>query len=130
MACFFVRDNQIYDELLDVEAASINTAKGDAAVRQDTFGFYAKKAEAADEEITFVYRCRQVQANKKIGTGEAIVSGDRLYYIVASDKVSPNYSGTPGTDYYFCGWAKEGAAVADTTVLINFDGTRHTEAGR
>lgn len=130
MACFFVRDNQIYDELLDVEAASINTAKGDAAVVRDTFGFYGKKAEDVAEEIVFIYRCRQVEANKKTGTGEAILAGDRLYYIVASDLVSPNYAGTEGVNFYFCGWAKEDAAANDATVLMNFDGTRHTEAGR
>lgn len=127
---FLAVDNLIYDELFNVEAASIATEKGDAAVVEDTFGFYMKKAESASEEITFIYRCRQVEAQKKTGTGEDIKSGERLYYIVASKKVSPNYSGSAGTDYYFCGWAKKDAGANEASVLMNFDGTRHTEAGR
>lgn len=127
MGPFLAKDVTIYDELWDVEAASAATLKGDAAVVQDVFGFYAKNAESATEEISFIYRCRQVQADKKVGTGEAILAGDRLYYIVADGKVSPTASGTPGTDSYFCGWAKKDAGALETTVLMNFDGTRYNE---
>lgn len=128
--CFFAREGHIYDELWDVEAASAATLKGDAAVVQDVFGFYAKDAESATEEICFVYRCRQVEARKVTGTGEDILAGDRLYYIVAQDAVSPNIpaGGVLGTDYYNCGWAKKDAGANVATVIMNFDGTRYNLA--
>ena len=123
------KDNVIYDELWDVTVgAAITISKGDAAVRQDVFGFYIKNQEAASEEMTLVYRCRQVEADKRTGTGEAIISGDRLYYYPATTNVSPTATGTAGTDYYFCGWAKKSATASATTVLMNFDGTRYDEA--
>jgi len=120
------KDNAIYDELWDVIPATAVT-KGDAAVRQNVFGFYAKTRETAGEEITLIYRCRQVLADKRTGTGEAIISGDDLYYYPLTANVSPTATGTAGTDYYWCGWAKKSATASETTVLMNFDGTRYTE---
>jgi hypothetical protein len=124
---FLAKDVTIYDELWDVEAASASTKKGDSKVVQDVFGFFVKDAEAALEEISFVYRMRQVESDKKVGTGEAILAGDRLYYYPPTDDVSPNKTGTYGTDYYFCGWAKKDAGALDEHVLMNFDGTRYNE---
>ncbi len=123
-----MKDNQIYDELWEAVPGNTTTEKGDAVLRQDTFGFYMKDSESTTEEVIIVYRCRQVLATKVTGTGEAIISGDRLYYIVASDAVSPNATGTAGTDYYYCGTAKKGATASATTVLMRFDGTRYDEA--
>lgn len=124
---FIWKDNEIYDELWDEEPATA-VATGDAAVVQDCFGFYIKEREAAGEEVCFVYRCRQVLADKKVGTGEAIIHGDRLYaYPADGHLVSPNAVGNFGVDYYFCGWAKEDADAAATSVLMNFDGTRWDE---
>lgn len=131
----FSKDNIIYDELWDVEAPT-GTLKGYAAVVQDVLGFYAKAAESSDEEVCFVYRDRQVLANKRVGTGEAILAGDKLYayrigaaaWTVPQDvEVSPTATGTAGTDYCFCGWAKKDASALETTVLMNFDGTRYNE---
>ena len=129
---FEPKDDIIYDELWDVAPAAA-VAKGEAAVRQDVFGFYFFASDPNDEDLdtdetTFIYRMRQVLADKATGTGEAITSGDRLYYYPANDNVSPTATGTAGTDYYFCGWAKKDATTSDTTVLMNFDGTRYDEA--
>ena len=100
--------------------------KGEAAVVQDVFGFYLVDA-AIDEEVCFVYRMRQVEADKRVGTGEDILAGDELFYIPAEDVVTPTAGTTPGTNSYFCGWAKKDASAADTKVLMNFDGTRYDE---
>lgn len=126
--CFQPREITIYDHLWDVEAVSAATLKGDCAVVQDVFGFYIKDAESATEEICFVFECRQVQARKLTGTNEDIHAGDRLYYQVAQDAVSPNTGGgAAGTDYYPCGFALKDAAASATSVLMKFDGTRYNE---
>lgn len=129
---FEPKDDVIYDELWNVTPA-LAVTKGDAAVVQDVFGFYFFSSDPNDVELdaaetTFIYRMRQVLADKATGTGEAILAGDRLYYIVANDNVSPTPVGVAGTNYYFCGWAKKDATAAATTVLMNFDGTRYDEA--
>jgi len=126
---FHWKDDVIYDELRNVAPAAA-VEKGDAEVRQDVFGFWVTDL-AADEAGTLIYRCRQVRADKRIGTGEAIVAGDRLYAYPGSTPiahlVSPTATGTAGVDYYFCGWAKESAGADVTDVLMNFDGTRYDE---
>lgn len=126
MAIFLWKDNVIYDELWDVLPGTAVEA-GDPAVKQDVFGFYVKDRESAGEEVVFIYRCRQVLAAKKVGTGEAILSGDKLYYHTADQKVSPSPSANPGVTSYFCGWAKKDAGALETEVLMNFDGTRYSE---
>lgn len=128
---FRQKDNHIYDELWDVIALTA-VATGEATVIQDVFGFYLTAVTAADitnsrNEVAFIYRMRQVLADKAVGTGEAILRGDRLYYYPALDTVSPTATGTAGSDYYFCGWAKKSATATETTVLMNFDGTRYDE---
>lgn len=121
------KDDVIYDELWDVIIAGAAVTKGDPAVVQDVFGFYAADGAIGDE-IAFIYRCRQVLADKVTGTGEDIISGERVYYIVASNAISANPGAVIGTDYYFCGWAKEDASASATTVLINFDGSLYDQA--
>lgn len=130
---FIQKDNAIYDELREITVAAAVT-KGLAAVIQDVFGFYHNDVTAADiadnrDEVTFIYRCRQVLATKLTGTGEAISQGDKVYATLGSSfqSVTANPTGTAGTDYYFCGWAKKDATAAASTVLINFDGTRYDE---
>ena len=127
MAVFQWKDNVIYDELWDIVPATA-VSLGDAAVVQDVFGFYINSRLAAGDEITFIYRCRQVEATKRTGTGESISAGDKLYYYPATQNVSPTATGTAGTDYYFCGWAKRDATASATTIIMNFDGTRYNEA--
>ena len=126
---FLAKDVTIYDELWDVHAPLGTERKGNAVVTQDVFGWWVKDAEAVGEEVSFVYRCRQVEAAKMTGTGEAILAGDRLYFYpaVGVRMVSPNRVGTFGVDFYFCGWAKKDAGALDHTVLMNFDGTRWDE---
>lgn len=127
MGPFHWKDNVIYDELIErVPAGGLAVEKGDAAVRQDVFGFWLHDV-AATKAGTFIYRCRQVWAAKRVGTGEAIVAGDRLYYIPAEEIVTPNAGTTPGTNSYFCGWAKDDADELATEVFMNFDGTRYDE---
>jgi len=124
---FYPKDNVIYDELWDVIIAGSAVVKGQATVIQDVFGFYFNDG-AIDDEVAFVYRMRQVYADKNTGSaGDAFLAGDKVFYIVATDTVSPTPTGTPGTDSYFCGWAKKDAGASDDTVLINFDGTRYDE---
>lgn len=125
MGPFHWKDNVIYDELRNVLCAAA-AEKGDCAVQQDVAGFWLKDMTAA-ELGTFIYRCRQVLAKKRTGTGEPIAAGDRLYYIVAEDVVSRTQVGTIGTDSYFVGWAKEDADEDDDEVLMNFDGTRYDQ---
>lgn len=129
---FEPKDCDIYDELWDVEVAAA-VAKGQGAVIQDVFGFYfnaitAQNITDGNDEVAFIYRMRQVDAGKLTGTGEAITRGDRVYAVVAQNfLITANPTGVAGTDYYFCGWAKKSASASDSTVLINFDGTRYDE---
>jgi hypothetical protein len=119
----FEHKSEKYDELFDVIPGSL-VVKGQAAQVQDVFGFYLKEAETLTEEVIFLYRCKLVEAVKKVGSaGEAIVRGDKLYYYPGVEQVSPVKSGVAGTDYYFCGWARESAGASVTTVLMRFDGT-------
>lgn len=125
MGPFEMRDLEIYDELRQVLTA-VAVEKGDGAISQDVFGFWFTDL-AANHTGVLVYRCRQVSAAKRTGTGEGITAGDRLYYIPAEDVVTPNAGANPGVDSYFCGWAKEDADETADTVLMNFDGTRYDE---
>jgi hypothetical protein len=128
---FICKDPIIYDELHDYSPNAART-KGQAEIIQDVFAFHFW-AVAANNESMPLYRCRQVRADKLQGTGEEVFPGDRLYAIpnagAANDLfVSPNRpAGTAGTDYIFCGWAKEYASGTDSDVLMNFDGTRYDE---
>lgn len=124
---FIWKDNVIYDELWDVTPVAAVSA-GDPATVNDVFGFYLTDGEAA-AETTFVYKCRQVLATKKTGTGEDISAGEEVFAVVAdSYAVTASPTGTAGTDYIFCGWAKKDATASATTVLINFDGTDTSRA--
>jgi predicted RecA/RadA family phage recombinase len=123
---FILKDTEIYDELWDITPATA-ISKGDPAVVNDVFGFYIKDRESAGEEVAFIYRARQVLADKVTGTGEDIQAGEDVYYIVAQDAVSANPVGVAGTDYYWCGVAKKTATASASTVLIMFDGTRYNE---
>lgn len=119
---FRQKDHQIYDELwVNITADKV---AGVAEVVQDCFGFWLVGGDNGDE-ITFIYRMRQVEADKATGTGEDILAGDRLYYYPGTDVVSPNAVGNHGVDYYFCGWAKKDADAAALVVLMNFDGTMY-----
>lgn len=125
---FYMRDNVIYDEGLDMVPATA-VLKGTPQVVEDVFGFWFKNREQVGEIVVLVYRNRQVLADKIQGTGEAIKSGMRLYAIPAQNNfVTPNRpAGVAGVAYRFCGWAKEDADANAEQVLMNFDGTRWDE---
>ena len=128
---FYPRDHQIYDESYDIIPAAA-VLKGQPAQLRDIFGFWltatAVAAGAALVEQTFVYRMRQVLADKLTGSGENILAGDRVYTVVAQNFfITANPVGVAGVDYYFCGWAKFDADEDDDEVIINFDGTRWDE---
>lgn len=128
---FEPRDLNIYDELLGLSTA-VATTKGAGVLVGDVFAFelYGKTAEQiaeGDDDKIPIYRMRQVMALKRTGTGEAITPGEKIYYYPGDKLVSSTATGTAGTDYYFCGWAKEAAAASAVNVLINFDGTRYDE---
>jgi predicted RecA/RadA family phage recombinase len=114
-------DWQEYLTLRDQTPASTVVA-GEGVVVQDVFGFYAVTPTRTSEEVTVIYKMRQVIANKRTGTGETINAGDKLYYYSSDEKVSATATGVKGTDYYECGVAKETVTAAATTVLMYFDG--------
>lgn len=123
---FIRQDNQDYKELLDaIPSAAVVT--GQAEQYQDVFGFWLYDNDSG-EETTFITECRQVLADKLSGTGESISSGERVYAVVAEDfYVTANPTGTAGTDYYYCGIARETRTADQTQILIEFDGTRWDE---
>ena len=123
---YILKDDQIgaYDELHDVTISGAAVTKGATLVRQDVFGFYMT-AGAVGDEVTLIYRARQVLADKTTGTGEAIVSGDKVYHVVATGLITASPTGTLGTNYYYVGVAKKSAAAGDSTCLIRFDGTNY-----
>jgi hypothetical protein len=122
---FYPKDPDIYDELWDVIPGAAKV-KGEPEVIEDVFGFYFTET-AANEENCFIYRMRQVEAKKAVGTGTSISAGEKLYFIVATGVVQNTPVGTPGTNSYFCGWAKRDASDGSNIVLMNFDGTRYDE---
>jgi hypothetical protein len=123
---FYPKDNVIYDEAWDIVPAALVT-KGQAAQLGDVLGFYYYSSKKIGDEVTFIYKQRQVDADKRTGTGEAIDPVSRLYYYPATDNVSVNRVGVAGVDYMFCGWSKKAAAASATRVLMNFDGTRYDQ---
>lgn len=121
---FYWEDVTIYNELWDTFPATA-VLKGTPEVVQNMFGFWLKDRETDGEEVTFIYKCRQVLADKLVGTGEAILPGDRVYAVVnqAHFVTAGIPAGVAGTDYYYCGVCKRAAVAADAQVLIEFDGT-------
>lgn len=124
---FYPKDPVIYDELVDIAVVGAAVLKGEAVVTQDVFSFYLVDAAIGDTSVR-IYRMRQVEADKTIGTGQEIEAGERVYYRVSDGLVLAAPVGSIGTDFYFCGWAKKAAAADDTRVLINFDGTVYNNA--
>ena len=130
---FQIADLNIYDELPNITPA-VAVSAGDAALIENVLAFYIQSidptgtlAPGEKTEGTAVYRCRQVIALKKVGTSEACLPGQKLYYDPATKKVSVNKTGTAGTNCYLCGWVKLAAGASDTTVEMNYDGTRAQE---
>jgi len=130
---FQIADLTIYDELPNITPLTSFNA-GDAAIASDVLCFMLQSvdptgagAPGEKTEGTAVYRCRQVIAQKKVGSGEACYPGQKLYFDPATNKVSPNKTGTAGTNCYMCGWVKLAAGASATEVEMNYDGTRALE---
>jgi hypothetical protein len=126
---FYPKTHLRYDESFDVIPASA-VEKGEPAQLRDVFGFWFTDTLDASNlvEQTFIYRMAQVEADKLTGSGEDILALERVYAMVAQAHfITAHPTGTFGVDFYFCGWAKYDAAASDTTVVINFDGTRWDE---
>jgi hypothetical protein len=128
---FYPKTHSRYDESFDLIPAA-EVLKGQPEQLRDVFGFWFADSLVFEggslTEQTFVYRMAQVEADKITGSGEEILALERVYAVVAQAHfITAHPTGTPGVDYYFCGWAKYDAAASDTTVVINFDGTRWDE---
>jgi predicted RecA/RadA family phage recombinase len=112
-----IAEDIVYDDLRDITPNAAVT-QGQIALVQDVVGFYLY-AKAADNEVTFLYRCKQVKATKATGSGTEITSGQKLYVDLTTGVVTNVYS----TGLYLVGWAKEDAGADDSTVLMRWDGT-------
>jgi len=84
MATIDPKNNQIagYSALYDGIPVNAVT-KGEMYLKQDTLCFWFNDASAGIE-TTLVFRMAGVDAQKRIGTGEEILSGDRLYYYLSA----------------------------------------------
>jgi hypothetical protein len=122
---FIAKDWQEYNESHDI-TVSASAEKGTALQLRDVFGFWLKEVVLGAVE-TFVYKMANVLADKTTGTGEEILALERVYYVVATGLITAHPTGTFGTDFYYCGIAREDATADEDTVLINFDGTRWNE---
>jgi hypothetical protein len=130
---FYCADDQAqaYQELWDEVPGAVRV-RGFAYVVNDVFGFLNIASLTITDEIAFIYRNRQVRADKLTGTGEAILHGQKVYATLGSNfqSVTANPSGTIGTDYYFCGVAKKDAGADEETVLIDFWGDEYDHTDR
>lgn len=130
---FILKDDQApaYEELWDEVPGAVR-AKGFAYVVNDVFGFLMTAALAITDEVTFIWKARQVLVDKMRGTGEAITHGMKVYALASQNfqVVTANPAGVIGTDYYFCGIAKKDASGSDSTVLISFWGDEYNHADR
>jgi hypothetical protein len=130
---YILKDSQMpgYEELWDVIPGQAR-AKGFGYVVNDVFGFLMVAALAAADEVTYIWKARQVEVDKLIGTNEAISAGMFVYATLASNfqSVTANPTGTIGTDYYFVGVAKKDASSSSEKVLISFWGDEYNHADR
>jgi hypothetical protein len=130
---FILKDDQApaYEELWDIIPGAVR-AKGFAYVVNDVFGFLMVAALTTADEVTFIWKARQVLVDKGTGTGDAINAGDKVYATLASNfqLVTNNPAGVIGTDYYFVGIAKKDAPASQANVLISFWGDEYNHADR
>jgi hypothetical protein len=101
-----------------VRPAAAAIVKGECEMVEDVLTF-AENDAAITIDVTRVFKCVQCRADKKVGTAEDILQGQRLFVDLTDDHVSA----TKGVGYLFCGWAKEDADGSDETVWMEFDGT-------
>jgi hypothetical protein len=97
------------------------TKRGVVTLINNVLAFLNIDAAAGAEE-TVLFRCNVARADKKIGTGEDILRGQRLYIDFADMLVSK----TKGAGMLFVGWAEEDVDGSDASIKMCFDGTFHT----
>lgn len=128
---FKPKDLEIYNELRD-QVTTVPIKQGAYQIYGDKLCFQlvgktAEQIARGDNLLTPIYKMRQVLARKKTGTGDDIAAGDNVYLYPTDKRISSNKIGTAGTDFYFCGTAKFDATASESTIVIEFDGTRYTE---
>lgn len=130
---YILKDDQApaYEEFWDEVPGAIR-AKGFGYVVNDVFGFLMTASQNTTDEVTYIWKARQVLADKIVGSGEEIEHGEFVYALASQNfqVVTANPTGTIGTDYYFVGIAKKDAAAGDSTVLISFFGDQYNFADR
>jgi predicted RecA/RadA family phage recombinase len=104
-----------------VYTVPVDVNKGDVQQINNVLVFAENDVDAG-YDVTCVFKCVQCRANKKIGTAEDILKGQRVYI----DMTDLRVSATKGAGYLFVGWAKEDADGSDDDVLIEYDGTLFT----
>jgi hypothetical protein len=68
-----------------------------------------------------IYHCDKIEVTKRVGTGEAFIAGDKVYWNgVDGSGVTPNYRST----YWWIGIATEAAAADDEVVEIDLKGDK------
>jgi hypothetical protein len=135
---FYIKEDQVgsYEDLWAEEVLA-DVVKGQPVLINDTFCFYMTGGYAAvagvreADRVTPIWRCKQVLADKVTGSGNDIQRGERVYYIVAGANaglVTANLpAGVIGTDYYYCGIAKETTDEDDEQVWMSFDGSSYDD---
>jgi hypothetical protein len=130
---FYCADDQAqaYQELWDEVPGAVQV-KGFGYVVNDVFGFLLNASLTVTDEVAFIWRNRQVRVDKLVGTGEAILHGQKVYATLGSNfqSVTASPTGVIGTNYYFVGIAKKDATADETTVLIDFWGDEYNHADR
>jgi predicted RecA/RadA family phage recombinase len=76
-----------------------------------------RETKAAGSDVAAIYACDKILLPKKIGSGEAIGQGKKVYYEAASGKLT----GIAGSNT-LCGRCIEAAGASDTDVLVDFKG--------
>ena len=115
---FELYDSRINASTMDV-ALSVDVTEGEVLTVGSVIGFvFATMATATSntleaDQYTLVYKANKVQANKD---DEAITQGALVYW----DGTYVSASSTAGDLIGIC---IEAATAADTTVMIDFDGT-------
>jgi len=109
-----------YDDGKQVIAPAA-VVKGQVALINDTYAAYVVDTAAGDT-VTVIFRARQAIADKKVGTGEAIEVGDRVYYDTGDGLVSRNKGAVSAVDDIYVGTCLASADINDTSVIIKFTG--------
>ena len=110
-----------YEHVTGLTGSSATIAAGEVTVLENTLGFPLCDV-AVSTEYTKIVKASQVRAKK---AAEAIDAGDNIFWDVTNNVVTK----TSNAAHYLCGVAVESALLADTHILINFDGKNAAVVG-